>query len=163
MELGDKKAVELSTKLQRVYFRRTKEDTLADVLPMKDERIIFCELSPLQKELYEYIIEQPDFILLRHKNAPCDCGVNKKVSRHTWNQYRDPLLTSITHDFYCSFSLNINTCEERKIRLSTVGRTDTKLPHVANVVTDIRKQPTVVVSIQMLCFGVSSILRIYSV
>lgn len=78
MELGEKKAVELSTKLQRVYFRRTKEDTLADVLPMKDERIIFCELSPLQKELYEYIIEQPDFILLRHKNAPCDCGVNKK-------------------------------------------------------------------------------------
>jgi DNA excision repair protein ERCC-6-like 2 len=79
VELGDRKAVELSTRLQRVYFRRTKEDTLADVLPTKDERIIFCELSNLQKELYKYIIEQPDYIVLRHKNAPCDCGVNMKV------------------------------------------------------------------------------------
>lgn len=81
VELGDRKAVELSTKLQRVYFRRTKEDTLADVLPTKDERIIFCELSNLQKELYQYILEQPDYIVLRHKSAPCDCGVNKKVRR----------------------------------------------------------------------------------
>lgn len=79
--MGDRKAIELSTRLQRVYFRRTKEDTLADVLPTKEERIIFCELSILQKELYKYIIEQPDYIVLRHKNAPCDCGVNMKVSR----------------------------------------------------------------------------------
>ena len=81
VELGDRKAVELSTRLQRVYLRRTKEDTLADILPTKDERIIFCELSDLQKKLYAYIIEQPDYIVLRHKNAPCDCGVNMKVSR----------------------------------------------------------------------------------
>jgi DNA excision repair protein ERCC-6-like 2 len=79
IELGASTALALSTKLQQVYLRRTKEDVLADFLPKKDERIIFCELSTLQKELYQYIIEQPDFVILRHKNAPCDCGVNMKV------------------------------------------------------------------------------------
>jgi DNA excision repair protein ERCC-6-like 2 len=78
--LGNDRALELSAKLQQVYLRRSKEDTLSDVLPKKDERIVFCELSDLQKELYEYILEQPDFVVLRQKNAPCDCGVNRKVS-----------------------------------------------------------------------------------
>jgi DNA excision repair protein ERCC-6-like 2 len=79
VELGNTRAMELSAKLQQVYLRRSKEVTLAGFLPKKDERIIFCELSPLQKELYKFIIEQPDFIVLRQKNAPCDCGVNRKV------------------------------------------------------------------------------------
>lgn len=83
VEMGALKAVELSTKLYEVYLRRSKEEKLADLLPTKDERIIFCEPSPLQKELYKYIIDQPDFLLLRHKNAPCDCGVNQKVQRRT--------------------------------------------------------------------------------
>lgn len=94
VELGDRRAVELSTRLQRVYLRRTKEDTLADILPTKDERIIFCELSNLQKDLYKYIIEQPDFIVLRHKNAPCDCGVNMKVSHRNWYHSSGPYLTT---------------------------------------------------------------------
>lgn len=77
--LGDNRAKKLSEKLQQVYMRRSKEDTLSSFLPKKDERIVFCELSDLQKELYEFILEQPDFVVLRQKNAPCDCGVNKKV------------------------------------------------------------------------------------
>jgi DNA excision repair protein ERCC-6-like 2 len=77
--LGNDSAMKLSAKLQQVYLRRSKEDTLSSFLPKKDERIIFCELSDLQKELYEYILEQPDFVVLRQKNAPCDCGVNQKV------------------------------------------------------------------------------------
>ena len=79
VELGDDRAMELSAKLQQVYLRRSKEDTLSKFLPKKDERIVFCELSALQKELYEYILEQPDFVVLRQKNAPCDCGVNRQV------------------------------------------------------------------------------------
>lgn len=65
--------------LNEVYLRRTKEGVLLDDLPTKEERIVFCEPSQLQKELYQHIISQPDFVLLAQANAPCDCGVNKKV------------------------------------------------------------------------------------
>ena len=79
MEISNQKTVEFMTKLNEVYLRRVKEVVLIDDLPSKDERIIFCEPSSLQKELYQHIISQPDFLLLAHANAPCDCGVNRKV------------------------------------------------------------------------------------
>jgi SNF2 family DNA or RNA helicase len=46
--------------------RRTKDEVLKDALPMKDERIVFCEPSELQKLIYQHILEQPDFVLLRY-------------------------------------------------------------------------------------------------
>jgi DNA excision repair protein ERCC-6-like 2 len=65
--------------LNEIYLRRTKDVVLADELPDKDERIIFCDPSPLQKELYRHILKQPDFVLMAESHGPCDCGVNKKV------------------------------------------------------------------------------------
>ena len=67
--------------LGELYLRRTKDVELADDLPKKVERIVFCEPSELQKELYKHVIAQPDFMLLSLANAPCDCGVNQKVGR----------------------------------------------------------------------------------
>jgi len=37
----------------------------------------FCKLSPLQAELYEHILDLPDYELVRGANAPCGCGVNQ--------------------------------------------------------------------------------------
>jgi DNA excision repair protein ERCC-6-like 2 len=74
IELGRIKGQELSSKLKEIYIQRKKEDVLADELPDKDERIVFCEPSELQKELYEYILRLPDFVLLRESSGPCDCG-----------------------------------------------------------------------------------------
>jgi len=79
--LGAEKTIELSRKMGEIYLRRDKATVLRDDLPQKDERIIFCEPSKLQKELYQHIIAQPDFVLLSTANAPCDCGVNRKVRR----------------------------------------------------------------------------------
>lgn len=64
--------------LRPVFISRTKEGVLKDELPEKLERIVFCEPSELQKQLYQHILEQPDFVLLKEANAPCDCGVNLK-------------------------------------------------------------------------------------
>lgn len=60
------KSAELTTKLGSLYIRRTKDEVLKDALPMKDERIVFCEPSELQKIIYQHILEQPDFVLLRY-------------------------------------------------------------------------------------------------
>lgn len=80
IEKGEKISYEFSKKLADVYLRRTKEEVLANFLPEKDERIVFCEPSPLQKELYRYILELPDFKLISECKGPCECGVNQKVS-----------------------------------------------------------------------------------
>lgn len=79
IEQGEIKGKELSKQLSNVYLRRAKEDELADDLPKKDERIVFCEPSQLQKEMYRYILELPDFTLVSECNGPCECGVNQKV------------------------------------------------------------------------------------
>jgi SNF2 family DNA or RNA helicase len=60
------KSQELTDKLRSLYLRRTKDEVLKDALPMKDERIVFCEPSELQKLIYQHILEQPDFVLLRY-------------------------------------------------------------------------------------------------
>jgi SNF2 family DNA or RNA helicase len=77
-ELGELQAHVLSEKLFSLQIRRTKEEVLKDELPMKDERVVFCEPSELQKQIYRHILKQPDFVLLSQANAPCECGVNQK-------------------------------------------------------------------------------------
>jgi DNA excision repair protein ERCC-6-like 2 len=67
--------------LPKVFLRRTKEEKLREFLPAKDEIVVFCELSKTQKEIYSYILKQPDFVLLSHANGPCDCSANDKVFR----------------------------------------------------------------------------------
>lgn len=58
---------------------RKKEDVLGDQLPEKNEQVIFCELSPLQKEVYRHVLQLPDFELVRKGSAPCDCGINMHI------------------------------------------------------------------------------------
>lgn len=55
---------------------RKKEDVLGDLIPEKNEQVIFCELSPLQKEAYKHVVNLPDFELVKKGNSPCDCGIN---------------------------------------------------------------------------------------
>lgn len=70
---------QLAEKMKEVYIRRTKESELGDELPEKEETIIFCELTEIQKRLYEYVLTLPDFELLKYSHAPCDCGVNRSI------------------------------------------------------------------------------------
>eukprot|EP00522_Entomoneis_paludosa_P011126 CAMPEP_0172442048 /NCGR_PEP_ID=MMETSP1065-20121228/2519_1 /TAXON_ID=265537 /ORGANISM="Amphiprora paludosa, Strain CCMP125" /LENGTH=1289 /DNA_ID=CAMNT_0013191709 /DNA_START=35 /DNA_END=3904 /DNA_ORIENTATION=+ len=76
IEIGRRCTEELNEKLHQIYLRRTKEAELKDSLPKKDERIVFCEPSHLQKEIYQHILKQPDSLLVRFGHFPCDCGVN---------------------------------------------------------------------------------------
>ena len=41
-------------------------------------QILFCELTDMQKALYQHILQLPDYELLRYANAPCDCGENRR-------------------------------------------------------------------------------------
>ena len=68
--------------MYKAYLRRTKEDVLKAELPEKDERIVFCELSDLQKKIYQHMLELPDMELLRRSSDPCDCGVNRPFFKY---------------------------------------------------------------------------------
>ena len=70
---------ELAEKLDEVHIRRTKEEELGEELPEKNEMVLFCEPTPIQKRLYEHILSLPDYELLRYATSPCDCGVNRAL------------------------------------------------------------------------------------
>ena len=76
---GDTISQILTEKLKILYIKRNKSQVLAHDLPMKDERVLFCEPSPIQKELYQHILMLPDFIILKYAQAPCKCGVNRAI------------------------------------------------------------------------------------
>jgi SNF2 family DNA or RNA helicase len=80
VSFGQQQKLELDKLLSReVLLRRDKKDVLADKLPQKLESIVFCELSDIQRRVYKHILDLPDFDILIKSNAPCDCGVNKRV------------------------------------------------------------------------------------
>ena len=81
MRLADKQEHLLRRLIKPAYIERKKEEVLKDTLTQKNERVVFCELSEVQKKIYRHIISLPDFELLRFANAPCDCGVNKAYFR----------------------------------------------------------------------------------
>lgn len=74
IEISEAKARALQEKLKRILIERKKEDVL--VLPEKTERAVMCELSPLQKQVYQHVLTLPDFELVRTAGSPCDCGIN---------------------------------------------------------------------------------------
>lgn len=76
---GDVVVRKLTERLKILYIKRYKSQVLADDLPMKDERVLFCEPSPIQKVLYQHILMMPDFVLLKYAQAPCECGVNRAI------------------------------------------------------------------------------------
>ncbi|GFH47552.1 hypothetical protein CTEN210_04027 [Chaetoceros tenuissimus] len=79
LALGNARNEELKTALKNVFLKREKSMYLEDDLPTKKQKIVFCELSELQKELYQHIIYNlTEYQFLRTCNMPCDCGVNRK-------------------------------------------------------------------------------------
>eukprot|EP00536_Pseudo-nitzschia_multiseries_P001184 jgi/Psemu1/180418/e_gw1.14.87.1 len=67
-------SAELRRELGKIYIKRDKKDVLKGQLPDKNEQMILCDLSPLQKEVYKVCMELPDFDLVKHGSRPCDCG-----------------------------------------------------------------------------------------
>lgn len=57
---------------------RNKENVLKGYLPKKEELVVMCELSPIQKKVYRHLLKLPDFTVLLEAGGPCDCGVNRK-------------------------------------------------------------------------------------
>ncbi|KAF2195363.1 helicase swr1 [Zopfia rhizophila CBS 207.26] len=81
---GDERLAELLALVNKFIIRRTN-DILSKYLPVKYEHVVFCNLSPFQKDLYNHFIQSPDIkSLLRGKGSqPLKAiGMLKKLCNH---------------------------------------------------------------------------------
>ena len=79
IRLGKERSKELHDALRDVYQKREKNIVLEDFLPTKQQVVMFCTPTDIQKQIYQHILQLPEYELLRKCNAPCDCGVNKEI------------------------------------------------------------------------------------
>jgi SNF2 family DNA or RNA helicase len=61
--------------LPRFLLRRTKT-LIADQLPKKTDKVVFCPLTETQRLAYENLMECEDIELIKHRSEKCDCGSN---------------------------------------------------------------------------------------
>ncbi|ORY04287.1 P-loop containing nucleoside triphosphate hydrolase protein [Clohesyomyces aquaticus] len=81
---GDERLAELLTLVNKFIIRRTN-DILSKYLPVKYEHVVFCNLSPFQKGMYNHFIQSPEIQkLLRGKGSqPLKAiGLLKKLCNH---------------------------------------------------------------------------------
>jgi len=81
---GDERLTELLALVNKFIIRRTN-DILSKYLPVKYEHVVFCNLAPFQKGIYNHFIQSPDIkSLLRGKGSqPLKAiGMLKKLCNH---------------------------------------------------------------------------------
>nr|KAG5713963.1 hypothetical protein BaRGS_020291 [Batillaria attramentaria] len=57
----------------QMMLRRTKK-LIADQLPRKTDRVVFCRLTPLQVSVYKAVLSHPDLLSVLNMSSPCSCG-----------------------------------------------------------------------------------------
>ena len=77
---GKERLFELQQKVRAFLLRRTKKEKLAEILPKKQEIIMYCKLTPLQAKIYRAALKSPDFELFTRRHEKCDCG--RDMERH---------------------------------------------------------------------------------
>ena len=66
--------------LPRFFLRRMKT-LIADQLPKKSDRVVFCPLTARQQEAYENFLESEKVVAIRGSTDLCECGSG---SKHGW-------------------------------------------------------------------------------
>lgn len=74
IRVADQRKQHLVSVLRKYLLRRTKEETIGHLMLGKEDNVVFCAMSELQKRVYKRMLEQPDFQCLINKNLPCRCG-----------------------------------------------------------------------------------------
>ncbi|KAF6767367.1 Helicase, C-terminal [Kalmanozyma brasiliensis GHG001] len=57
-----------------IFFLRRTKALIADQLPSKFDKIVFCPLTPTQLDVYKRILSEEEVDLMKRHADPCDCG-----------------------------------------------------------------------------------------
>ncbi|KAM7495098.1 hypothetical protein LguiB_029707 [Lonicera macranthoides] len=74
VRVADERKQHLVAVLQKYLLRRTKEETIGHLMMGKEDNVVFCAMSELQKRVYQRILQIPDIQCLINKDLPCSCG-----------------------------------------------------------------------------------------
>lgn len=71
------KAQELVNNILPGVFLRRMKTLIADQLPKKSDRVVFCQLTETQADAYRSFLESDKCEFIRLAKMPCDCGSGK--------------------------------------------------------------------------------------
>ncbi|GAV80592.1 SNF2_N domain-containing protein/Helicase_C domain-containing protein [Cephalotus follicularis] len=74
VQIADERKQHLVTVLRKYMLRRTKEETIGHLMMGKEDNVVFCAMSELQKRVYRRMLQLPDIQCLINKDLPCSCG-----------------------------------------------------------------------------------------
>ncbi|OAA63029.1 DNA excision repair protein [Cordyceps fumosorosea ARSEF 2679] len=102
LSLARQTAQKLVTNLLPRYFLRRMKSLIADQLPKKTDRVVFCPLTDLQKQAYDNFLESDDVSVIRNISETCQhdkklgwcCGRYLSDGR-TWQSAVFPSMMSL--------------------------------------------------------------------
>ncbi|GAB2242516.1 hypothetical protein Droror1_Dr00019291 [Drosera rotundifolia] len=74
VQIADERKRHLASVLHKYLLRRTKEETIGHLMLGKEDNVVFCAMSELQKRVYRRMLLQPEIQCLINKDLPCTCG-----------------------------------------------------------------------------------------
>ncbi|XP_022149686.1 switch 2 [Momordica charantia] len=74
VRIADKRKQHLAAVLHKYMLRRTKQETIGHLMLGKEDNVVFCAMSELQKRVYRRMLQLPDIQCLINKDLPCSCG-----------------------------------------------------------------------------------------
>ncbi|KAL2013136.1 hypothetical protein VTN00DRAFT_661 [Thermoascus crustaceus] len=74
-----KTAKKLVENLLPQFFLRRMKTLIADQLPKKSDRVVFCPLTETQADAYENFLNSDIIDYIKYASEPCDCGSGKKA------------------------------------------------------------------------------------
>lgn len=74
VQIADDRKQHLVSVLQKYMLRRTKDETIGHLMLGKEDNVVFCAMSELQKRVYQRTLQLPDIQCLINKDLPCSCG-----------------------------------------------------------------------------------------
>ncbi|CAA0161720.1 unnamed protein product [Arabidopsis thaliana] len=80
VQIADKRKQHLGSLLRKYMLRRTKEETIGHLMMGKEDNVVFCQMSQLQRRVYQRMIQLPEIQCLVNKDNPCACGSPLKQS-----------------------------------------------------------------------------------
>ena len=73
-----KTAKALVENLLPAFFLRRMKSIIADQLPKKSDRVVFCPMTPTQTDAYENCVDNEYIQYIKDSSLPCHCGSTKK-------------------------------------------------------------------------------------
>ncbi|KAM0025907.1 putative DNA helicase chromatin remodeling SNF2 family [Helianthus debilis subsp. tardiflorus] len=74
VEIAQERKQHLVSVLHKYLLRRTKEETIGHLMMGKEDNVVFCAMSEVQKRVYRRMLQIPDIQCLINKDVPCSCG-----------------------------------------------------------------------------------------